>query len=189
MKKILVVVLVALLISLLFNALLGYRVMRLVSEDNSTAAGNFAIANQLFFEALEARQIRVFAPPGSSEQAFSMSGYSIRIRVLRAVEEENVWDYLNFVSHGHECVFLFACHNWDTDRDLALGLLRILGECDQSYTPVAHRVLADDPDDPDVREWVQANSWEYDTRMKKYGNGQLGIPETPTAIEHPRRSR
>jgi len=178
MKKLIIAMAALLVLSLAFNAWVIYIGVRYTDEINKFASVNFALSNQLLFDGLQRDTIDVYVWHTNTPQTFDRSGYTIRVIPLPGDDTRLTLGNSNFLYHSTGRAFMYACHVWDTDRDLAMFLLNLLSGVESRAAHLMDEINPDGSLTPAGQKLLESEQSQYEWRLKEYG------PLQTTSIEH-----
>ena len=95
-------------------------------EIDALRSVNVALADHLFFDRIDNKEIDIFVSPGNRFQTLYHSGYRIRIMPLYHEGSPESSGSTSFMALSNNRVYTYACFIWESDRDLAMFLIRLL---------------------------------------------------------------
>ena len=100
---------------------------------------NLSLAYSLLADGIAGSELVIFSGANAEPAAYTVGDYHIRVFPLPMGVDHESWGLVNFLTHNHQAVFMYACRMWASDRELAVALLTLLA----AIHPGAQDILDD----------------------------------------------
>jgi hypothetical protein len=166
----------ALAVSVVSNIAMARLLQKRTAAHHSLTGAAYALANQLLFDALDAKRIDIYTMSAAPGDTWKIGEYTIRTIPLAVCGERACAGMALFVSHNHGTVSALAGHLWYHDRAVSRALFLLMSQSPHGTGSFVGMVRRNGEDSDEVRDTIASMSNHFDYLRRRYGASDRNMP-------------